>query len=183
MTAIDKIRQWLGGAIFGTPRGGTTFTPATTAQGPAPTPTVSAPFYAQPISTPVAQAPASTPTASAPFRAQPISTPVALAPVHFQPSMVTGGGTPIQSTHLVNAPKAASNASAAANAGYTQLNLTPVSQGGGAGPNAAAVLAAEIPAGHLSLAQQLGGGNPGLPQVGSLEYQDLVNRGLIQQGQ
>jgi hypothetical protein len=52
-----------------------------------------------------------------------------------------------------------------------------------AGKNAAAVLATEIPAGHLSLAVQLGGGNPGLPEKGSLMYQDLVNRGLIHQGQ
>ena len=110
------------------------------------------------------------------------ATPKATAPAittTFQPSMVTGGTMPQQSTHLVNAPKAISNV----NAGYTQENPHSISQGGVAGPNAAKVLATEIPAGHLPLATQLGGGNPGLPEIGSLAYQDLVNRGLIKQGQ
>lgn len=106
--------------------------------------------------------------------------------VSFAPAMISGGGTPIQSTHLTNAAKAATNSVQAQSvdpySGLTHLNLSPVSSGGKAGKNAAAVIAAELPVGHIGLAQQLGGGNPGLPEKGSLMYQDLVSRGIIAQG-
>ncbi len=59
------------------------------------------------------------------------------------------------------------------------LNPNPISQGGVAGPNAAAVIAAEQRVGSIPLAQQLGGGNPGTPPPGSLEYADWKRRGLI----
>lgn len=60
-----------------------------------------------------------------------------------------------------------------------QLNPNPISQGGAAGPNAAAVIATEQSVGSLTTAQQLALGNPGVPPPGSLEYADWKRRGLL----
>ena len=60
----------------------------------------------------------------------------------------------------------------------TVLNPNPLG-GGAAGKNAALVDAGNVAAGFQSTAQALASGRPGLPVVGSLEYQDYVRRGLI----
>ena len=177
MTIADLAAK-LAGAIFGSPRE-QAYTSAATSGGSAPTT----------IAIPSSTIAAIVPTTTSPQRqtlgvkpvpaASPQRQTLGAQPVSFSPGGVTGGGPVIQSTHNVNFAKAASNATQS----LSQV-INPSSIGGGpAGANAAAVLATEIPAGHLSLATQLGGGNPGLPEVGSLMYQDLVNRGLIKQGQ
>jgi hypothetical protein len=62
-----------------------------------------------------------------------------------------------------------------------ELNPNPIG-GTAAGPNAAAVIAAEQSVGVETLAQQLASGNPGVPEPGSLEYEDWKRRGLLPPG-
>jgi hypothetical protein len=75
----------------------------------------------------------------------------------------------------VKSPPAAARGVAPANA---TLNPHPLG-GVAAGANAALVVAAEQRVGYLTTAEQLAGGNPGLPSPGSLQYADYRQRGLL----